>query len=219
PAREDREIWSIKMGRCADRRQDVGGEREMQHLLLGDVDDGLLPHVDARELFGCDALADVALQGELSVQVLAEQAVLELARLSEQIDKLFPAVDKKWWFDGLRFQLSLRIFGPQYPTAKADDALPVDQVERANATSLTPVVFVHGLWLLPSSWNRWTTVFEGAGYTALTPGWPDDPETVEDAKAHPEVFARKSVGHVADHHAEVIGRLKKKPDVIGHSFG
>ena len=95
----------------------------------------------------------------------------------------------------------------------------MDQVERANATGLTPVVFVHGLWLLPSSWDRWATVFEEAGYTTLTPGWPDDPENVEEAKAHPEVFARKSVGQVADHYAEVIGQLKKKPAVIGHSFG
>jgi len=94
-----------------------------------------------------------------------------------------------------------------------------DQIDKANATGLTPVVFIHGLWLLPSSWDRWATVFEEAGYTALTPGWPDDPETVEEANAHPEVFAHKSVGQVADHYAEVIGKLEKKPAVIGHSFG
>ena len=94
-----------------------------------------------------------------------------------------------------------------------------DQVERANVTGLTPVVFIHGLWLLPSSWDRWAAVFEEAGYTALTPGWPDDPNTVGEAKAHPEVFAHKTVGQVADHYAEVIGQLKKKPAVIGHSFG
>src|ERR1700692_3196602 len=94
-----------------------------------------------------------------------------------------------------------------------------DEIERANATGLTPVVFIHGLWLLPSSWERWAVVFEEAGYTALKPGWPDDPETVAEAKAHPEVFAHKTVGQVADHYAEVIGQLKKKPAVIGHSFG
>src|SRR5467141_281961 len=94
-----------------------------------------------------------------------------------------------------------------------------EQIDRANATGLTPVVFVHGLWLLPSSWDRWTAVFEQAGYTALAPGWPDDPETVAEAKAHPELFAHKTVGQVADHYAEVIGRLKQKPVVIGHSFG
>jgi non-heme chloroperoxidase len=104
------------------------------------------------------------------------------------------------------------------PTAARTDA-DAEQIERANATGLTPVVFIHGLWLLPSSWDRWATVFEEAGYTALTPGWPDDPETVEEANAHPEVFAHKTVGQVADHFAELIGKLEKKPAVIGHSFG
>jgi pimeloyl-ACP methyl ester carboxylesterase len=94
-----------------------------------------------------------------------------------------------------------------------------EQIERANTTGLTPAVFIHGLWLLPSSWDRWAAVFEEAGYTALTPGWPDDPETVEEAKAHPEVFAGKSVGQVADHYEAVIRRLTKKPVVVGHSFG
>ena len=84
---------------------------------------------------------------------------------------------------------------------------------------LTPVVFIHGLWLLPSSWDRWGKLFEKEGFAPLTPGWPDDPQTVEEAKEHPEVFAHKTVGQVADHFAEVIGGLKKKPAVIGHSFG
>ena len=93
------------------------------------------------------------------------------------------------------------------------------QIDQANATDRSPVVFIHGLWLLPSSWDRRAAVFEEAGYTALTPGWPDDPDTVEEAKARPDVFAHKTVGQVADHYAGVIGRLKQKPAVIGHSFG
>jgi non-heme chloroperoxidase len=93
------------------------------------------------------------------------------------------------------------------------------QIEKANAKGLTPVVFIHGLWLLPSSWDRWAKVFEKEGFCALTPGWPDDPQTVEEANEHPEVFAQKTIGQVADHFAEVIGGLKKKPAVIGHSFG
>jgi non-heme chloroperoxidase len=94
-----------------------------------------------------------------------------------------------------------------------------EQIEKANATGKTPVVFIHGLWLLPSSWDRWATVFDEAGYAPLTPGWPDDPQTVEQANAKPEVFAHKSVGQVADHFAEVIGQLDRKPAVVGHSFG
>jgi non-heme chloroperoxidase len=94
-----------------------------------------------------------------------------------------------------------------------------EQLERANASGRQPIVFIHGLWLLPSSWDRWGTLFEEAGYTAVSPGWPDDPDTVEEANANPEVFAHKSVGQVADSYAEVIGRLDKKPAIIGHSFG
>jgi pimeloyl-ACP methyl ester carboxylesterase len=78
---------------------------------------------------------------------------------------------------------------------------------------------VHGLWLLPSSWDRWAALFEENGYTALTPGWPDDPATVAEANAHPEVFADKTVGQVADHMEQIIRGLKRKPAVIGHSFG
>jgi non-heme chloroperoxidase len=92
-------------------------------------------------------------------------------------------------------------------------------IDQANESGLTPVVFIHGLWLLPSSWDRWCTVFEDAGYTAVAPGWPDDPETVVEAKAHPEVFAHKTVGQVADHFEEVVRALTRKPAVIGHSFG
>ena len=94
-----------------------------------------------------------------------------------------------------------------------------EQVTRANETELAPVVLIHGLWLLPSSWERWATMFEAAGFTALTPGWPDDPDTVAEANAHPEVFAGKTVGQVADHYEEIIRGLDRKPAVVGHSFG
>ena len=93
------------------------------------------------------------------------------------------------------------------------------QIERANASGRTPVVFIHGLWLLPSSWDRWAAVFDEAGYAPLAPGWPDDPETVEQARANPDAFAGKGVAQVADHFAEAIGKLDEKPAVIGHSFG
>jgi pimeloyl-ACP methyl ester carboxylesterase len=94
-----------------------------------------------------------------------------------------------------------------------------EQIQQANTTGLTPVVFIHGLWLLPSSWNRWAAVFDEAGYTALTPGWPDDPQTVEEANARPDVLAHKTIGRLADHYTAIIGQLTNRPAVIGHSFG
>jgi pimeloyl-ACP methyl ester carboxylesterase len=94
-----------------------------------------------------------------------------------------------------------------------------EQVERANATTATPVVFIHGLWLLPSSWDRWAALFEEAGYVALTPDWPDDPVSVEAARAEPEALANKSLKEVADHTTQVIKALDKKPAILGHSTG
>ena len=101
----------------------------------------------------------------------------------------------------------------------ADEMRDEAQVDRANAAKLPPVVFIHGLWLLPTSWDRWAALFESAGYIALKPGWPDDPETVNEAQANPKAFAGKSVGQVADHIDAVVRKLDRKPAIIGHSFG
>jgi pimeloyl-ACP methyl ester carboxylesterase len=105
---------------------------------------------------------------------------------------------------------------PQTSTITSREA---EQVERANTSQKTPVVFIHGLWLLPSSWDHWAELFEEAGYAAVTPSWPDDPETVEEARADPDVFADKTLGEISDHTAEVIDGLDKKPAVMGHSTG
>jgi pimeloyl-ACP methyl ester carboxylesterase len=93
------------------------------------------------------------------------------------------------------------------------------QIEAANASGNNPVVFIHGLWLLPSSWDAWADFFEQAGYAPLTPDWPDDPATVEEARVEPEVVAKKTLKQVADHTTEVINALDKKPGVLGHSTG
>lgn len=92
-------------------------------------------------------------------------------------------------------------------------------IDQANASERQPVVFVHGLWLLSSSWDRWRALFEDNGYATIAPGWPDDPETVEEARQHPEVFAHKMVQAVTDHYLEAIRALQRKPALVGHSFG
>ena len=99
------------------------------------------------------------------------------------------------------------------------DARETREIEEANASGKQPIVFVHGLWLLASSWDRWRAQVSELGYTTIAPGWPDDPATVEEARAHPEVFANKSLAVISDHYAGAIAQLKKKPALIGHSFG
>jgi hypothetical protein len=78
------------------------------------------------------------------------------------------------------------------------------EIACANASGLRPVVFVHGLWLLSTSWDRWRALFEERGYTTIAPGWPDDPETVDEAKQDPEVFAHKRIKQVTDHYVDAI---------------
>ena len=94
-----------------------------------------------------------------------------------------------------------------------------EEIDRANESGRQPVAFVHGLWLLSSSWDRWRTLFENSGYATIAPGWPDDPETVAEARDHPDVFAHKMVQAVTDHYREAIAALTRKPGVVGHSFG
>ena len=93
------------------------------------------------------------------------------------------------------------------------------EIKAANASGNTPVVFIHGLWLLPGSWASWADFFEQAGYAPLMPDWPDDPETVEQARANPDVLAGKTLKQVADHTTGIITALDNKPAVIGHSTG
>ena len=93
------------------------------------------------------------------------------------------------------------------------------EIEAANSFGNTPVVFIHGLWLLPGSWASWADFFKQAGDAPVTPDWPDDPETVKEARANPDVLAKKTLEQVADHTTEIINALDKKPAVIGHSTG
>jgi pimeloyl-ACP methyl ester carboxylesterase len=83
----------------------------------------------------------------------------------------------------------------------------------------TPVVFVHGLWLHAESWSPWVELFRGAGYEPIAPGWPGDPDTIEQARAHPEPIAGRGIDDVVEHYAAIINGLDTLPVVIGHSFG
>lgn len=95
----------------------------------------------------------------------------------------------------------------------------LDELQAANDSGRQPVVFVHGLWLLSTSWDQWRALFEEAGYATVAPGWPDDPDTVAEARANPDAFAHKMVQAVTDHYLEAVRRLAIKPALVGHSFG
>jgi pimeloyl-ACP methyl ester carboxylesterase len=82
-----------------------------------------------------------------------------------------------------------------------------------------PVVFIHGLWLHASSWAPWMELFESRGYAPLAPGWPGDPDTVEQARAEPDLVANRGVDEVTEHYAKIVAGLDTAPVLVGHSFG
>lgn len=98
-------------------------------------------------------------------------------------------------------------------------ATDAEQIDRANSSDRTPAVFVHGLWMLASSWDHWLPHFEAAGFAPVALTWPGEAATTTEARQHPETIAGRTVGQVADHLAGLIGTLERKPVVIGHSVG
>jgi pimeloyl-ACP methyl ester carboxylesterase len=83
----------------------------------------------------------------------------------------------------------------------------------------TPVVFIHGLWLHATSWSPWVDLFRDAGYAPTAPGWPGDPDSVEEARAHPGNIADHGIDDVVAHFARIIDTLPARPILVGHSFG
>jgi pimeloyl-ACP methyl ester carboxylesterase len=81
------------------------------------------------------------------------------------------------------------------------------------------IVFIHGLWLHASSWQPWMDLFSEWGYDPIAPGWPGEPDTVEEARANPDAVANLGIDDVTNHYAEIIDGLDRPPILIGHSFG
>ena len=86
-------------------------------------------------------------------------------------------------------------------------------------TEGTPVMFIHGLWLHASSWGPWVNLFAQHGYRPTAPGWPGDPDTVEESRADPDALADHGIDEVTEHYAKLISDLDRPPVLIGHSFG
>jgi pimeloyl-ACP methyl ester carboxylesterase len=85
--------------------------------------------------------------------------------------------------------------------------------------SATPVVFIHGLWLHATSWAPWVELFAEHGYAPVAPGWPGDPDTVEEARATPDAVANFGIEDVTESYGKIIDALDQPPLLIGHSFG
>jgi pimeloyl-ACP methyl ester carboxylesterase len=94
-----------------------------------------------------------------------------------------------------------------------------NQITAANTSGRQPIVLVHGLWCLASSWRNWQAFLEDRGYAVVAVDWPGDAATVEAAREGGGSLAGISAGTVAAHVRDVVGQLDRKPILIGHSMG
>ena len=94
------------------------------------------------------------------------------------------------------------------------------QVAAANAAATKTVVFITGAWMHTSSWDKFRSVFEAAGYKTLAPAWPfldADPAAL---RANPDKrIGTLTFGKIVDHYAKIIDGLDEQPLIIGHSMG
>lgn len=79
------------------------------------------------------------------------------------------------------------------------------------------VMLIHGMWSRPHVWDGFRAYFEDQGYKVIVPALRHH-EAAADGLPHPEL-ATTSVADYASDIAREIGKLGRKPLVIGHSMG
>jgi pimeloyl-ACP methyl ester carboxylesterase len=90
-----------------------------------------------------------------------------------------------------------------------------------NGDQRTPdtVVFIHGLWMTPRSWEKWAARYESSGYNVLAPAWPGLEGEVEALRRDPGPLKQLDVAKLVDHYATIIRGLASPPILVGHSLG
>lgn len=81
------------------------------------------------------------------------------------------------------------------------------------------IIFVHGMFQNPKSWNRWVRYFTEKGYHCVVPAWPlhaGDPRTLRSVP--PDGLGELGFTDVLDH-IEAIASNYHHPIMIGHSVG
>ncbi|OLC19295.1 MAG: alpha/beta hydrolase [Chloroflexi bacterium 13_1_40CM_68_21] len=81
------------------------------------------------------------------------------------------------------------------------------------------ILFIHGLYLTPRSWDPWMKRFQARGYRVVAPAWPGLEVEVEALRRDPSPIARQSVPEILAHYEKIIRGLARPPILIGHSFG
>jgi pimeloyl-ACP methyl ester carboxylesterase len=82
------------------------------------------------------------------------------------------------------------------------------------------IVFIHGLFMNPTSWNDWIKYYEAKGYRCFAPAYPFHAGNPIDLRKNVNPSLGKlTFGQVIDNLSAYIDSLPEKPILIGHSMG
>jgi pimeloyl-ACP methyl ester carboxylesterase len=82
------------------------------------------------------------------------------------------------------------------------------------------VMFVHGAWLTPASWDGFRGRFESRGYRTVAPPWPYNDRPIDELRRTPDRgLAKTTIGKLVDHYEREVRGLPEPPVLVGHSFG
>jgi alpha-beta hydrolase superfamily lysophospholipase len=86
-------------------------------------------------------------------------------------------------------------------------------------SSNPPVLFIHGLYLTPLSWEHWIERYRARGLEVSAPAWPGLEASPEELRRDPTPIAKLKVEAVLDHYERIIRAMDRPPIIVGHSFG
>ncbi len=83
------------------------------------------------------------------------------------------------------------------------------------------ILFIHGMYMTPSCWEKWLAFFREQGYRCSAPAWPGRDLAVEKLRAkHPDPeLGKLGLSNIVESIASVIQFMEEKPILIGHSMG
>jgi pimeloyl-ACP methyl ester carboxylesterase len=81
------------------------------------------------------------------------------------------------------------------------------------------IVFIHGGWVTPTSWDPFISFFEPRGFRCLAPAWPGKDRTVAEIRSDPSPLRGLGITEIVDHYERIIRSLDEPPILVGHSFG
>jgi pimeloyl-ACP methyl ester carboxylesterase len=81
------------------------------------------------------------------------------------------------------------------------------------------ILLIHGLWVTPSSWEKFRRYYESLGHKAIASAWPGITKDVAAMRRDPSGLNGIGIAEVVAHYTKIIRSLPEPPIIMGHSYG